>query len=90
MTTEPATAVKSIEATLKGTVNPHGLATTYFFNYGTSTPYGQKTAEKSAGSGTTNVFKTEVVSGLAPNTEYHFQVVAKNAAGGGSEVKGVT
>jgi plastocyanin len=87
-TTESATGVKSIEATLKGTVNPHGLATTYFFNYGTTTAYGQKTTEKSAGSGTANVAKTEVVTGLAPNTEYHFQVVAKNAAGGGSEVKG--
>ena len=36
VTTEPATGVHSIEATLKGTVNPHGLATTYFFNYGTT------------------------------------------------------
>jgi len=86
--TEAATAVKSIEATLKGTVNPHGLATTYFFNYGTSAAYGQHTVEKSAGSGTANVAKTEVVGGLAPNTEYHFQIVAKNPAAGGSEVKG--
>jgi plastocyanin len=88
VTTEPATGVRSVEATLKGSVNPHGLETTYFFNYGTTEAYGQKTTEKSAGSGTTNVAKTEVVIGLLPETTYHFQVVAKNSAGGGSEVKG--
>ncbi len=88
VTTEPATGVHSIEATLKGSINPHGLQTEYFFNYGTTEVYGQKTTEKSAGSGTTNVAKTEVVTGLLPETTYHFQVVAKNSAGGGSEVKG--
>ena len=39
-------------ATLNGTVDPNGRATTWYFEYGTSTSYGSKTAEKSAGSGT--------------------------------------
>jgi plastocyanin len=84
-TTEPAAAVGSIEATLKGAVNPKGLATEYFFNYGTTIAYGQETAKKAAGSGTSGVSASQLVSGLSPETTYHFQLVAKNTAG---EVKG--
>ncbi len=85
-TTEAATGVGSIEATLKGTVNPKGLETEYFFNYGTTTAYGQETAKKPAGSGVSNVSASQLVSGLLPETAYHFQLVAKNSA---EEVKGV-
>jgi hypothetical protein len=84
-TTEPATAIGAVKATLAGSVNPSGLETKYFFNYGTSPSYGQKTVEKTAGSGSAPVAKTEVISGLAPETTYHFQVVAKNGSG---EVEG--
>jgi hypothetical protein len=88
-TTEPATGVGGTEATLAGVINPKGLETKYFFNYGTTPSYGQKTSpEESAGSGTLNVSKTKLVTGLLPNTTYHFQLVAKNSAVGG-EVKGI-
>ena len=40
MTTEAATLVTTTSATLNGTVNPGGLATTYYFEYGTTTSYG--------------------------------------------------
>ena len=42
-TTLAAEGFKETEATLKGTVNPGGEATEYFFEYGTDTHYGQKT-----------------------------------------------
>jgi plastocyanin len=80
-TTEPAAGVGSIEATLKGTVNPSGLATEYFFNYGTTIAYGQETAKKAAGSGSSGVPASQLVSGLSPETTYHFQLVAKSVAG---------
>jgi len=85
-TTDPATSIGSLQATLKGTVNPKGLETKYFFNYGTTTAYGQKTAETSAGSGTSNIVASKLVTGLSPETEYHFQIVAKNTSG---EIEGV-
>ena len=41
-------------ATVTGTVNPNGQATTWYVEYGTSTSYGSRTASQNAGSGTAN------------------------------------
>ena len=82
-TTEAASSVTEIGATLKGQVNPNGAATTYQFEYGTTTSYGTKvpaTAE-SVGSGTTNVAVSKAISGLKGNTTYHYRVSATNAYG---------
>jgi plastocyanin len=80
-TTGPATGVGKAEATLTGSVNPHGFETVYFFAYGTTTAYGQKTVEVSAGAGVTALPAANSVTGLAPSTTYHFQLVAENTAG---------
>ena len=85
-TTESATGVGGVEATLVGKVNPNGQSgAKYFFNWGATTAYGHKTPEKSV-TGTTLVTKTELVTGLSPATEYHFQVVVKYGA---TEQKGL-
>jgi plastocyanin len=81
VSTEPATAVGETEATLAGTVDPEGKATSYFFNYGTSASYGSKTGEQSAGEEKEGKSVSIPVSSLAPGTTYHFQLVAKNSAG---------
>ena len=47
VTPEAATAVTDTGATLKGSVNPNGESTTYWFEYGTSTSYGQETTHDS-------------------------------------------
>ena len=80
-TTEPATSVTATSATLTGTVNPGGKATTYYFEYGTSTGYGSVTATVKAGSGTTSVSVSAPVSGLTASTIYYFQLVAHNSSG---------
>jgi hypothetical protein len=64
------------KAKLTGTINPHGLATTYRFNYGPSTAYGASSPELSAGSGDGDQLVTEHIAGLSPGTIYHVQVVA--------------
>lgn len=66
---------------LSGSVNPKGLATNAWFEYGTTTAYGVSTSSQSIGSGVINVAVTQAVSGLTPNTLYHFRVVAQNSAG---------
>jgi hypothetical protein len=80
-TTAAATAIGETEATLAGTVDPEGKATSYYFNYGTSASYGSKTSEQSAGEETADKPVSIPVNALVPGTTYHFQLVAKNTAG---------
>lgn len=81
-TTEAATAVSYEQATLKGTVNPEGSATSYWFEYGKTEAYGTKipVSPESVGSGASNVAVNQAVTGLSQSTEYHFRVVAENEA----------
>jgi hypothetical protein len=79
--TGPVSAVGPTSATASGTVNPGGQSTSWYFEYGTSTSYGKKTATKSAGSGTANVQVSGVLTGLSAGTTYHYRLVATNGAG---------
>ena len=79
--TGPATSVEITAATLTGSVYPSGHSTSWYFEYGTSTSYGQKTPNRSAGSGTGFQSVSVTVSNLTPATTYHFRLVASNSAG---------
>ena len=81
VTTSEATGVSQSGATLSGTVNPDGQATSYYFQYGPTTSYGTQTGPANVGSGTTPVAVHQAIYGLAPNTTYHYQLVAKSSAG---------
>jgi len=78
--TNPATLIASYSATLNGTVDPHGLSTTVYFQYGTTSSYGSTTASQTK-SGNTYQNVSANVSGLAAGTIYHFRIVATNSAG---------
>jgi len=80
VTTRPATNVASFAATLNGVLDPHGLSTSVYFQYGTTTSYGRVTAVQSH---TGNSFRNIVASigGLGGNTTYHFRIVATNSVG---------
>jgi len=81
-TTEAATVVGTSSATLNGTVNANGSSTAVTFEYGLTTNYGTtETADQSPVTGNTNTAVSTTVSGLSPNTTYHFRVVATNANG---------
>jgi hypothetical protein len=63
-------------------VNPNGVATEAWFEWGPTTSYGTKTTVQSLGSGHGGVALTPVnVYGLELGHTYHFRVVAKNAKG---------
>jgi hypothetical protein len=79
--TGAATNVTTTSATLSGTVDPNGRVTVWYFEYGTSTSYGSKTAEKNAGSGTSTVSVSGPVSGLTRGRLYHYRLVATSDAG---------
>ncbi len=76
-----ATAVTSEMATLAGTVDPHGVPTTYHFNYGPSPAMGQSTAEVNAGAGDGELAVSSPVAGLMAGRTYYVQLVATSADG---------
>jgi hypothetical protein len=80
-TTGGVAAVTFQSARLIGTVNPHGAATTIYFQYGATTRYGTNTAAVPVGAGTANKHVTADIAGLASNTKYHYRLVAENALG---------
>jgi hypothetical protein len=71
-----------VAATLTGSVNPNGQATSYRFEYGRDTYYGSAVpmAYASAGSDSASHAVSQSISGLLPNTTYHYRVVATNAS----------
>lgn len=80
-TTAAASSVSTTSARLNGSVNPNDRATTWYFEFGTTTSYGTKTASRNAGSGANSISVSTTISGLAPTTTYHFRLVASNALG---------
>ncbi|MBI2471289.1 MAG: carboxypeptidase regulatory-like domain-containing protein [Planctomycetes bacterium] len=81
ITTTAATNVTSNSATLNGTVNANGLATTAWFQYGISTgSYSYTTATQSV-SGTSITTVSTGISGLLSNTTYYYRITAQNSAG---------
>jgi Ca2+-binding RTX toxin-like protein len=80
-TTGSATSIGADRATLGGTVDPNGLETSWYVEYGTSTAYGKRSATQSAGSGTTARSVSVQVTGLDRGVLYHYRVVAESTAG---------
>lgn len=78
VSTIAATSVGEKSATIKGTANPNSSETKLFFEYGTTTSYGSKTAEFNAGAGASAVERSEALTGLSPATTYHYRIVASN------------
>ena len=78
--TNPATLITSHSARLNGTVNPHGLSTTVYFQYGRTTNYGSRTPNQTK---TGNTYQNVLanISGLSAGTTYHFRIVGTNTAG---------
>jgi hypothetical protein len=71
-------------ATIGARINPSGLSTTYYFEWGTTAAYGNRTPaefDPSAGSGDSPVDVSVQLSGLQLATQYHFRIVAGNSAG---------
>ncbi len=73
-------------ATVRGTVDPLGAPTGDRFEFGTTTSYGHATSLQTVASGSTAISVQATLTGLKPNTTYHYRIDAANrngsAAGG--------
>jgi predicted lipoprotein with Yx(FWY)xxD motif len=77
-------AVKTAEGfDLEGTVYPYGIDTTYHFEYGTTSAYGSSAPMPDADAGTAiAVPVSQSITGLEPNTTYHYRLVSANTTEG--------
>ncbi|MCX6872311.1 MAG: leucine-rich repeat protein, partial [Verrucomicrobia bacterium] len=77
--TELPEVLDSATVVLKGTVNPHGVATV-FFEYGTTTAYGNTTPGEELSGELATDFQVNL-GGLTGSATYHYRAVAVSAAG---------
>jgi len=78
-TTGNVTHVRGTSAVLEGTVQPHGLATMYYFQYGPTVAYGSQTTSATLAAGFTRIKVGVTVVGLRLGE--HYRIVATNADG---------
>ncbi len=79
--TNGTSSVGPSSAVVHGGVNPKGQPTNYVFQYGTTRGYGAQTPLVSVGAGTKTVKVSQAIGGLAPNTTYHYRILASSAGG---------
>jgi hypothetical protein len=79
--TSPASSIVETAARLNGTADPNGAATSAWFQWGTSTAYGNVTSATPVGSGTSPVSYVFDLVDLQNCTTYHVRAVAQNSGG---------
>lgn len=80
-TTNEANNVTKTSVTITGTVNPHGVPTSYWFWYGKSKSYTDHTPGKTGIMGINDIAVSEDITGLSPNTIYYYRIAANNVKG---------
>jgi Ca2+-binding RTX toxin-like protein len=79
--TGDVTGLSTTAATIGGIVNPAGIETSWYVEWGTTTAYGFRTVSQRAGAGTTDGAIAARLTELAPGVRFHYRVVAASAAG---------
>jgi hypothetical protein len=76
-----ATRMKNGTAKVQGRLNPLGRKTQFYFEFGLTNDYGQKTSPSYGGLQITPRLGFATLTGLKPGAEYHYRLVAANEAG---------
>ena len=71
----------STSATVSAEIYPHGEVATYRVEYGLSNAYGSSTPEASISAQHGPASIQAQLTGLAPNSEYHYRIIATNSTG---------
>jgi len=77
----PAINITESSATIQAQINPNELSSTCYFEYGTDNTYGLTTSLLSGYTSSELFLINSDITGLSPNTEYHFRLVATNSTG---------
>jgi len=78
----PEETVEARSAVLEGTIDPEGVDSKYHFEYGLDRTYGSRTVGFiGAGAGSDPVAASAAITGLTPNTTYHYRIVGSNDSG---------
>ena len=64
-----------------GSLSPRGMSTSYRWEYGTTTAYGSQTAPVALASPRADQVVASTLTGLTPDTDYHYRLVATNVFG---------
>jgi Putative peptidoglycan binding domain len=79
--TGAATSVSTSSESLAGTVGPNGADTTYYFEYGPSASFGNRTAVVDAGAEQSATSVSGTATGLKAGESYDYALVATNSLG---------
>lgn len=80
---QSTTRVGELSARLVGRLDPRGLTSAFYFEYGPTRAYGSRTRSSTVRvqAGASSVRVTALVKHLRPGTRYHYRLVASNSAG---------
>lgn len=81
VTTLSAVSLQTNAATLQGTVNPNGTATTFWFEYGTNSSLGSLSSPVNAGASNAISSQAIGITGLQAAQVYYYRAVASNSFG---------
>ncbi len=81
VTTRSATSIGTTRATLRGGVNPKGVQTTYWFEFGLTAAYGTRTTTGTLAAGNSTRSVSAMLTVLQPAKTYHYRVVAQSQNG---------
>ncbi|SRR6266542_697970 len=79
--TQPSTETTLSSTVLNGMATPNGLETSAWFEWGTSSSYGQQSAPIQVGSGSAVMRVSTAISNLLSRHIYHARLVVSNSAG---------
>ena len=81
VTTDSSTNITAYGAIVHGTINSNGIACMCYFEYGTTTAYGNQSIHKNLDSGLAIIAVSDTLLHLQPSTLYHYCLVCSNKYG---------
>ena len=85
-TTLQATSIQISNATLSASITSGGTPTSFCFRFGATADYGSYSPTNTLPAAASAVVMNLTITGLAPDTTYHYQAVANNSLGTGTGV----